>query len=176
MPGGPRVYHHQRPRRKVPEKWLSRSAEGTLQADNMDSIRTSIDILPGESDAPPDLSATPRARLSQTLADNLLKARKQSEDTDATIGDDASEPSLAGFALCIEFEKTVEDQELWQSSFGNGLADETLEDRRRRDVSENRQRGKDVLLIWPDVAVSHDLLLRNAQMTLTYHASIAGFK
>ncbi|GHJ84555.1 hypothetical protein NliqN6_0957 [Naganishia liquefaciens] len=145
----------------------------------MDSIRTSIDILPGESDAPPDLSATPRARLSQTLADNLLKARKQSEDTDATIGDDASEPSLAGFALCIEFEKTVEDQELWQSSFGNGLADETLEDRRRRDVPENTQRGKDVLLIWPDVADSSETAksdedtLSIPQAALESHPSLA---
>ena len=120
----------------------------------MDGIRASIDILPGDSDAPPDLAVIPRARLSRGLANRLLEAQERTDTPQKAGSVSSTDSSLDGLALCVEFEKTVEDQELWQSAFGNGLAEETLEERRKRDVSENRQRGKDVLLIWPDVTVS----------------------
>lgn len=119
----------------------------------MDSVRTSIDILQGDSEVAPDPSWAPRARLSRTLVNRLLEARESSDARESAGKDTSTGPLLDGFALCVEFEKTVEDQELWQSSFGNGRSEESLDERRKRDA-ENRQRGKDVLVVWPEVVVS----------------------
>jgi hypothetical protein len=118
----------------------------------MDSIRTRIDILPGDSEAAPDHSPV-RARLPRTLLRKLLDSSTPSNGLETA--DDVTEKSaLQGLAVCVEFEKTVEDSELWVSSFGNGRTEETLEERRRRDGEESRRRGKDVLLIWSEVTVS----------------------
>lgn len=117
----------------------------------MESIRTRIDILPGDSEAAPDHSPA-RARLPRTLLRKLLASQTSSEGPEPTE-DVTEKSSLDGFAMCIEFEKTVEDSELWVSSFGNGKTEETLEERRRRDAEESRRRGKEVLLIWPEVTV-----------------------
>lgn len=133
---------------------VNKIRKAVLEVDKMDSLRTSIDILPGDPDASQDLAVNPRARLSRALADRLLEARKQTDSPQEAGSAAPTDSLLDGLALCVEFEQTVEDQELWQSAFGNGLTEETLEDRRKRDVSENRQKGKDVLLIWPDVTVS----------------------
>jgi hypothetical protein len=117
----------------------------------MDSIRTRIDILPGDSETAPDHSPA-RARLPPTLLRKLLGSSTPSNSTESA--DDVAEKStLQGFAVCVEFEKTVEDSELWVSSFGNGRSEGILEERRRRDGEESRRRGKDVLLIWPEVVV-----------------------
>lgn len=105
----------------------------------MDSLKTRVVISATEETAD-----SARAIVSRVLANQLLQAshdRSDSADTTESI------KGLSELALCIEFEKTVEDAALWQSSFGNGrVAD--IEDR----AIQIKGRGKDVLLIWAQVS------------------------
>lgn len=112
----------------------------------MDSLRTRLNILQAEPFIPPAPSLAPRATLTRALEKRLSKAYHEQLDVHTPSSEDDT-PGLNELALCIEFEKTVEDQGLWQSSFGNGRALESTDE----GQPENRQKGKDVLLIWPEV-------------------------
>jgi hypothetical protein len=100
----------------------------------MDSLRTRVVLAPTET-------AT-RATVSRALARRLLEATHDRSTSDAGPGE-----GLSQLALCIEFEKTVEDAALWQSSFGNGRVADSVD-----AVGGGKVREKDVLLIWVELS------------------------
>lgn len=90
----------------------------------MDSLRTRLTLSEKEST---------RATVPRTIAQRLLEAYHDRTDTSST----GTPEEVEQLAICVEFEKTVEDAALWSGSF--------------RDARVERGRGKEVLLLWVEM-------------------------
>lgn len=122
----------------------------------MDAIRARLDVLSPETSE--DTSTTlsrPKAILDGALAKKLLQESTEFSDYlqgRSTVG--SAEPAIAlpkDSALCIEFERTVEDESLWQSSFSSSSAAGSSTGSDGLQSQKVGRKGKEVLLIWPEI-------------------------
>ncbi|KAJ9098961.1 hypothetical protein QFC19_006185 [Naganishia cerealis] len=152
----------------------------------MDPIRARLDVISPETSQDTATTLTnPRAILDEAFARRLLGEKSgptYNRNGNATTSTQDSTIALAkNFALCIEFERTVEDESLWQSSFANlGQLDGDAGGDSAQSKKTGHQ-GKDVLLIWPDIeshddlesASDHEPRLSIYESVLEHHPSLA---
>ncbi|KAJ9104628.1 hypothetical protein QFC21_002126 [Naganishia friedmannii] len=122
----------------------------------MDAIRAKLDVLSPETSE--DTSTTvsnPKAVIDKVLAARLVRESSEFEEYRCDKSPAGSEDTTISLpkdcALCIEFERTVEDESLWQSSFSSRGTIESTAGGEKTQSRTSENKGKEVLLIWPEI-------------------------